>query len=509
MESLKNYGIRALAFCLLISLLAGGTLYAQERNLGLFDAGTDVGNTGLAGSSMYDTDTQTYTVEGSGANMWFTEDSFHYLYKQLSGDFILRTHAEFLGEDEESDPHRKMGWVVRTSLDPGAAHVNAALHGDGLAALQFRRSSGDSTDEIRSAVNGADVLQLERQGSSYILSVARFGDTFTTDTLKNIDLGEEVYVGLYVCSHNNHVAEKARFYNTRIVKPAGSGLVPYQEYLGSNLEVLDVDTGRRRIIYRHPGSIQAPNWTPDDRGLIYNHDGLLYYYDLQQNRPEVIDTDFAINNNNDHVLTFDGTMLGISHHTADAGGASIVYTLPAEGGEPRRVTEKGPSYLHGWSPDNRFLTYTGLRDGEYDIYVIPAEGGEEIRLTTAPGLDDGSEYTPDGRYIYFNSVRTGSMEIWRMRPDGSGQEQLTDDRLNNWFPHISPDGRRVVFLSYPETVAPSDHPFYKRVYLRMMPLDGGEPRVIAYLYGGQGTINVPSWAPDSRRISFVSNTGMD
>lgn len=508
MDIMKPYAM-GLVLTLFFSAILSTPLLAQEGSLGLFDAEADIGSVGQPGSSAYDTDTQTYTLVGSGANMWFTEDEFYYLYKQVSGNFILRTRAEFADKSPEGDPHRKMGWIVRTTLDPGSPHVNAAVHGDGLAALQYRKSRGDSTSEIRSTVKRPDVIQLEKQGSTWILSVARFGDTFTTDTLKSLDLGDQVYVGLYVCAHNNDRVEKARFRNTRIVKPAGDDLVAYQQYLGSNLEIMDVDTGHRKILYRHSESLQAPNWTPDDKGLIYNHDGLLYYYDLEQNRPEVIDTDFAINNNNDHVLTFDGTMLGISHHAEDAGGASIVYTMPAEGGVPERVTEKGPSYLHGWSPDNKFLTYTGLRDGEYDIYKIPAEGGEEIRLTTAPGLDDGSEYTPDGRYIYFNSVRTGSMEIWRMRPDGTGQEQLTDDELNNWFPHVSPDGERVVFLSYPKTVDPSDHPFYKRVYLRMMPLDGGTPRVIAYLYGGQGTINVPSWSPDSERISFVSNTGVD
>jgi len=127
----------------------------------------------------------------------------------------------------------------------------------------------------------------------------------------------------------------------------------------------------------------------------------------------------------------------------------------------------------------------------------------------AEGLDDGSEYTPDGEHIYFNSVRTGSMEIWRMAPDGSEQEQLTDDRFNNWFPHVSPDGESIVFLSYRPSVPPGDHPFYKQVYLRRMPTDGGEPEVIAYVYGGQGTINVPSWSPDGERIAFVSNTGME
>jgi Tol biopolymer transport system component len=151
--------------------------------------------------------------------------------------------------------------------------------------------------------------------------------------------------------------------------------------------------------------------------------------------------------------------------------------------------------------------YTAERNGEYDIYRISVDGGDEIRLTDAPGLDDGSEYSPDGRYIYFNSARTGSMEIWRMRPDGSDQEQVTDDELNNWFPHVSPDGKWILFLSYLPDVDPGDHPFYRHVYLRLMPVEGGAPKIVAYVYGGQGTINVPSWSPDSRKVAFVSNTG--
>jgi Tol biopolymer transport system component len=152
------------------------------------------------------------------------------------------------------------------------------------------------------------------------------------------------------------------------------------------------------------------------------------------------------------------------------------------------------------------LIYTGERNGEFDIYKISIRGGDETRLTTAQGLDDGPEYSPDGEYIYFNSTRTGTMQIWRMKPDGSNQQQITNDDYNNWFPHVSPDGQWICFLSFSRDVAPGDHPFYKRVYLRLMPIAGGQPKVVAYVYGGQGTINVPSWSPDSKRLAFVSNT---
>jgi TolB protein len=185
-----------------------------------------------------------------------------------------------------------------------------------------------------------------------------------------------------------------------------------------------------------------------------------------------------------------------------------VYTVPTTGGTPKRVTAKGPSYLHGWSPDGRWLVYVGQRNGDFDVYKIPVNGGNEIRLTSAPGLDDGPEFTPDGKYIYFNSVRSGRMQIWRMRPDGSGQQQITNDGFNNWFPHISPDGKWIVYIAFPLSVPADDHPFYKHVQLKLMPVGGGPARVIAYVYGGQGTINVPSWSPDGKRLAFVSNSTM-
>jgi Tol biopolymer transport system component len=173
---------------------------------------------------------------------------------------------------------------------------------------------------------------------------------------------------------------------------------------------------------------------------------------------------------------------------------------------PKKITLLGPSYLHSWSPDGKFLTYTGGRNGNFDIYKIPSGGGEEIRLTDAPSLEDGPEYTPDGKYIYFNSTGTGLMQLWRMRPDGSGQERVTHGDTNDWFAHISPDGKLIAFLSFLKDVKPEEHPFYRQVYIRLMPIEGEPPKVIAYVYGGQGTINTPSWAPDSKRLAFVSNS---
>jgi hypothetical protein len=478
--------------------------------LGVFEGETVFGaESGSVRSSVdFDPDTGEYSIERSAASRCAFPDDYHLVWRRLRGDFLVRARAEFVGEG--ADTHRNLGWLATASLEPGAPWVKLAVHGNGLATLTRGPGQGhggvDKT--LFSAVEAPTVIQLSRRGDIFSMAVARFGEPLRRDEFIKDDLGDEVFVGLYACSRDQEPESgRARFRDVRIVKPAPADLVPYEEYLGSHLEILDVRSGDRHIVHSVADSLQAPNWTPDGRTLIYNRNGRLYRFDLESGEARLLDTGFATNNNNDHVLSFDGQWLGISHHDAAQENQSFVYTLPATGGTPQKITDKGPSYLHGWSPDGQFLVYTALRHGSWDIYRIPATGGEEERLTNAVGLDDGSEYSPDGRHIYFNSERSGTMEIWRMRADGKRAKQLTDDEFNNWFPHVSPDGRWIVFLSFGPEVDSGDHPFYKEVYLRLLSTAGGEPRVIAYLYGGQGTINVPSWSPDSRRVAFVSNTG--
>ena len=494
-----------------LSLAICGAAVGAQAPVGIFDAQSDVGRVRPLRSASYDPQRQAYLVASSGQNMWNDRDDFHFVWKRMTGNFILSTRTRFIGVGVE--PHRKIGWTIRPSLETSSAHVTAALHGDGLISLQFRRATGGITEEIRSrdVFRDADaVIQLERRDGVYLMSVAPFGDTLITQQLSGVSLPDTVYVGLFVCAHNDTVVERAAFSNVRITTPARRDLVPYRDYLGSNLEILDVATGNATIVHQYRGSFQAPNWTRDGSALIYAQEGRLYRFDLSSHSADVINTGFATRNNNDHVLSYDGRMMAISHHAVEDSGASVVYTVPATGGTPARVTAKGvgPSYLHGWSPDGRWLVYTGQRGGVFDVYKIPVTGGDEIRLTSAPGLDDGPEFTPDGAYIYFNASRSGRMQIWRMRPDGSGQQQITNDGFNNWFPHISPDGKWIAYIAFPPDVAADDHPFYKHVLLRLMPLGGGPARVIAYVYGGQGTINVPSWSPDGKRLAFVSNSLM-
>jgi Tol biopolymer transport system component len=477
-----------------------------QPTIGSFDNHTDIGPCQIPGQAFYDADDQTYTLSGSGANIWGSQDEFHYLWTTLQGDFILRAEGAFPGAG--GDPHRKLGWMVRNSLAPGTPQVLATTHGDGLSALQYRRETGSELAEIQTD-SFADVLQLERRGATWILSVARFGEEFRSVELADMPLDEEVYVGLFVCAHDADQLETARFRNVRIVQPVDPDYTPYQDYIGSRLEVLEVATGHRRVLYESEHSIQAPNWTVDGRQLIYNSKGNLYTYDLETNTIDLLNTGFADNNNNDHVLTFDGSLIGLSHHAESEDGRSTLYYMPTTGSdEPVRVTRPGVghSYLHGWTPDNKKMIFTANRKGRYDIYTVDVATGEETQLTDLETLDDGPEFSPDGKHVFFNSVRTGTMQLWRMDADGGNPTQLTFDKYNDWFPHVSPDQQWIVFISFPADIDPSDHPFYKHCLIRIMPYEGGTPRVIGYVYGGQGTINVPSWSPDGRFVALVTNS---
>jgi len=471
---------------------------AAAAPIGIFEYHGDVGAVVHAGSASYDTTARKYTIAGSGENMWASQDGFHYLWKKASGDLALAADVGFVGAGGE--PHRKACLIIRQGLEPDSAYVDAALHGDGLTSLQFREARGAATHEVQANVSAPARLRIEKRGKYVLMDVAPAGGELGfSGAAVRITFQEPFYVGLGVCAHNKDVTETAVFSNVELAAPlaAASG----RPVLYSSLETQTISSTDRRVVHVTTARIEAPNWLPDGRSLIYNSAGRIFSLPVAGGKPKVIDTGFATRCNNDHGVSPDGSMLAVSDQSQGR-RQSLIYTLPLSGGAPKLVTESGPSYWHGWSPDGTTLTFCGERGGEFDIYTIPAAGGHETRLTSAPGLDDGPEFAPDGRSIYFNSVRTGTMQIWRMKSDGSDQEQVTFDEFNNWFPHLSPDGRRVVFLSYEKDV--TGHPENKDVTLRMMSLASKKIDVLGRFFGGQGTINVPCWSPDGRRIAFVT-----
>lgn len=482
-------------FLLAIQLTSHPSL-TRAAELGLFENQVDTGNPAKPGSTICDA-TGSYLVTGGGENMWFTNDAFHFVWKQVSGDFAFQATIDWTRSG--GNAHRKACLMIRQTLTPDSPYVDVAVHGDGLTSLQFRETRGGLTHEIQANTSRPPVVGIVRQGDVFFLTLPDPGPSLGPGgPFIRLNFSDPLYVGLAVCAHDDKVLETARFSQVvlRTREPQSGG----KPVLHSTLEIVPINSKDRRAVYHTLEHIEAPNWTRDGQFLLFNSGGHIFRLPVKGGKPTEIETGSANRCNNDHGLSPDGMRLAVSDQSRN--GKSLIYTLPAAGGTPKQITPLGPSYWHGWSPDGTTLAYCAERHGEFDVYTIPADGGEEKRLTTAKGLDDGPEYSPDGKFIYFNSERTGTMQIWRMKPDGGHQEQVTSDEFNNWFAHPSPDGKWLVFLSYEKDV--SGHPANQPVRLRLMPTNGGRIQDLARLFGGQGTMNVPSWSPDSRELAFVS-----
>jgi Tol biopolymer transport system component len=481
---------------------------SSSAQLGIFEGQADVGTVLHAGSANYNNADKSYTITGSGANMWFGEDDFHYVWKKVSGDVALSATIRFVGT--EGDSHRKAVLMIRQSLDSNSTGADVARHGDGLTSLQFRSATGADTHEVEFKNPAPERVRIEKRGDFfYGFYAGKDGRLQPAGASTKIVLHGPFYIGIGVSAHNKDEKQTAIFSDVKLETLAPES--NEKTVLYSTLETVSADSGDRRVAYVAPAHFEAPNWSRDGSFFLFNQAGGIYrlpvhvdtsIYKLPTggDEPVHIATGEQVKCNNDHGISPDGKMIAVSDSTKI--GKSLVYTLPITGGTPTQITQTGPSYWHGWSPDGATLAFTGERNGNFDIYTIPVTGGEEKRLTTAEGLDDGPEYSPDGQWIYFNSVRTGHMQIWRMHADGSDQEQVTSDETNDWFPHISPNGKWMVFLAYDKDV--TGHPPNKDVKLMLMSMADKKIKVLATLFGGQGTNNVPSWSPDSSFVAFVS-----
>ncbi len=505
------------ALLVLASVFARAQTQAEPMTRGMFTDHQDVGTVLHPGSAVYDTATRSYTISGSGENMWFGMDDFQFAWKKVSGDVALTADIAFAGMG--GNPHRKAVLMIRQSLDGDSAAVDLAVHGVGLTSLQFRDAAGATMHEVEANVSAPKRVRIEKRGDFFYAFVpGPDGKLHPAGASTKVRMTGDFFIGIGVCAHDKDVVEKAVFSNVALdqLQPASGKSV-----LISSLETISVASTDRHVEYTAAAHFEAPNWSRDGKFLIFNQEGTLRRLALGNSEPTVISTAPQVHCNNDHGISPDGQWLALSDSSSDD-HKSRVYVVPIGGGTPRLITPNAPSYWHGWSPDGKTLAFTGQRGGpievspapgsggqvqkldtsNFDVYSIPVEGGQEMRLTIAPGLDDGPEYSPDGAYIYFNSERTGQMQIWRMKPDGSDQEQVTSDESNDWFPHISPDGQSMVFLAYEKGV--TGHPPDKDVELRLMSLKDKKVRVLAKLFGGQGTINVPSWSPDGQKVAFAS-----
>ncbi len=511
---MKLFVVVALAACLadasgVAAQPAANT--AAATSLGLFDASADVGATAIPGTASFDG--RGYRLTASGANIWGEADAFHYMWTQRSGD--LHIAAEIAFEGAGVDPHRKAGVMIRQNSTAGSPYADVMVHGDGLIAMQYREAQDGPTREIVSNLRAPNArIRLEREGDYVWFSVAEAGKPLRhAGGNFRIPFQAPYLVGLALTSHNNAVSETATFSNVSLGVPKLS-YVPdtgYAAAVEATLEVMDVgDLQGRRIVRHFPGKIEAPNWTLDGKFLLYNAAGKIWRIAVAGGEPVVVDTGRRIKNNNDHGISPDGKQLVISDQS-EPDDFSRIYTLPI-GGSDRPVLRVGHrdarSYWHGWSPDGRTLAYVYVHasNGTVEIRGRDLASGRDRTLIAGPGSSDGPEWTPDGNHLWFNSTRSGAMQLWRAKADGSEPVQMTNDPdYRDWFPHISPDGKWVAFISFGLDIAVGDHPPNRDVVLRIMPADGSAPpQVLTRLFGGQGTLNVPSWSPDSKQIAFVS-----
>jgi TolB protein len=483
-----------LLFLLTIYSVADAT-ESQNKKSSVFD-----GIQGVQGELSLESQQAIYQWKNN-PSVALSAESSGFAFRQFEANFIFSVELKV-----QPQTGRRVNFGVEVRSVSGETLIaKTKIDGQGNLVVEVNQGQHRQTTALV-AVKNPNVFQIERKDNELIFSAARFGNPWQIIARYSIVPKQVLVVGVYRQFQPADVSV-LELRNVRWVIPAWPGFVPYYDYLGSRLELLDVDTGLREIIYETSAGIEAPNWMMDGDNILYNSSGRIYKLHLPSKKVAFIDTGFGLKNNNDHIISFNGKWLGISHHAKKYAGASIIYKLPISGGEALQLTFKAPSYLHGWSPDGQHILYTGKRDGRFSIYRTTTDGaGEETQLTTTNGLDDGPEYSPDGKTIYFNSSRSGVMQLWRMDADGKNPKQITHDHFNNWFPHISPDGKTIIFLSYLPDVSAKSHPYYRQVYLRTMPIAGGEPKVVAYLYGGQGTINVPSWSPDGKRVAFVSNS---
>jgi len=469
----------------------------SASSLGVFEGNGDVGTVLHAGSADFDPQTKVYTLTGSGENMWFANDAFQFVWKKVSGDVTLTADVSLVGTG--GDNHRKAVLMIRQSLDADAPYADAALHGDGLTSLQFRDQKGATTHEVQANVSGPKRLRLMKRGDRFYLWTAGAGEPLQFaggSTL--VRLTGDYYVGIGVCAHNKDAVQKASFANGEVV--AGGQVAPAPVRY-STLETIAVTSTDARATYVSPDLIGSPNWSPDGKTLLFNRNGGIERVAVAGGRAEPIDTG-PPRCNNSHGISPDGTLLAFStEHAID--GRSDTYIVPVGGGQPRRLVSQMDSYFHGWSPDGSAISFSGLVSGKWNVYTIPAVGGQVKQLTGTSTFNDGPEFSPDGKFIYFSSDRSGSTQIWRMLTDGSEPQQVTtDEDWNNAFPHVSPDGRQLVFLSYPP--GNRGYPTIEDVLLRVISLADQKTKVLAKFVGGMGTIDSPSWSPDSKRLAFVS-----
>ncbi len=482
---------------------AGG----QAPSIGVFHAESDIGNVVPAGSAHYEATRGVYTIASAGANAWYHVDHFNYPWTRASGDLALTARISFpphhYGHDP--NPHRKGLLMFRQSLAPGSAYVDAALHGVGLTALQYRREQGANSPDIELTISAPQTLRLEKRGDVFTLYVSQAGEPLhQVGASIRLHLRAPFYVGLGALSHDAQTTDVIEFSHVSLerLKPVPAVA---ERTLYSTLQTIEFTNQYRRavVIRSVPAYMQSADWASDGKSILVYEDGRIeripYLTPDGGGSPQPIAVGGLVGCSSNFGLSPDGKLFAVSCSGAP-GGLHQVYLLPAEGGgAPRQLTRGAQaSFFHAWSPDGKTVAFTRGSASRADIFTIPAAGGPEKRLTHDT-VNDGPVYSPDGQYIYFDSSRAGRTQIWRMRPDGSEAEQMTDDDFVNSSPHISPDGSTLAFLSQP----PGHGSGFGPAVLRVMRFDDGLIQSVVELRGDRGSFSMQPWG-NAKRFAFIT-----
>lgn len=269
----------------------------------------------------------------------------------------------------------------------------------------------------------------------------------------------------------------------------------------SSLQTIDIASGRATVVLKQPGRLMAPNWSRDGKLLLFTDAGRIVTIPVAEGTAQPLNVGNLTGCSGSHGFSPDGKLFAVTCASTELADRRV-YVLPAEGGAPRMLTQN-TAWFHSWSPDGKTILFTrGGPHGSGNVFAISVDGGPETALTTGTGMSDDPDYAPDGKYVYFNTDRWGGMQLGRMRPDGSQPEQITFDEFKNWTPHPSPDGKWIVFISYDPSV--TTHAANKEIVLRLLSTSDNKIHTLVHLVGGDGSMNVPNWSPDSRSLAYVS-----
>jgi TolB protein len=540
-------GRAAAGAVLALGFIGTGIAPAQTAgsSLGIFENQSDVGSVVPPGVATFDAATGVYTIRSAGANLWVNVDGFHFMWKKVSGDVSLTADVKLADAGPTASPHRKALLMFRQTLDSDAMYADAAIHGSGETALQYRRNKGHTTQDIAFNIGAPERMRLEKRGDTITLFLSVHGEPLhQVGASIKLHFDGDFYAGLGVCAHNKDAIEQATFAHVELqpltapITPATAApatpaatptSAPTPMALYSTLQTIAIDNNARMafVIQTGKGQMEAPNWSRDGKTLIFNRAGKLWSVPAAEGDGSLAEaTQIDIGNASDctgsHGLSPDGKWIAMTCTTPDHPGRRV-YTVPAAGaivpaagaivpaagaivpatgGAPRLVTANPDSYFHSWSPDGKTILFTRPSHGTLNIFAISPDGGAETALTTGTGVSDDPDFSADGQWIYFNSDRAGGMQIWRMRHDGSAPEQVTFDEKHNWTAHPSPDGKSILILSYDKDV--TGHAANKDVTLRIINTADGKIRDLVEIVGGSGSDNVPNWAPDGAHFAFVS-----